>query len=453
MTMAQGVVPAAGGGTSGNTPLLGTRVLVLSMYYRPETTGSAPYTADLAEHLAACGARVRVVTAQPHYPAWRRPDGVRNTLTVSWEEGVEVVRVRGYVPRRPTLLRRGLYEALYVACARRQLHRERPDLVVACVPSLFAGALAVSTAARLDVPCVTVVQDLISSAADQSGMDGAGRVQRLLSAVEARTFRRSAHVTVPSAAFAPVVKRFAPGTRVSVIPNWSRLTDAAGAVGGPVSATDAGPESGRHRAERGAVRRGLGWEGRFVIAHTGNMGLKQSLEDLAPALRQLSSSHPDVLVSFVGDGSRRAALERVTNGLSGTEVRDPVPGHEYPRLLAAADALLVHERSTVRDMSLPSKLTSYFAAGRPVLAVVRDDSATAAEVQRSGSGVLTAPLDAEALATQVELLKGDPEFRARLGAAGADYARRQLRPAAALDQLAGLLRDVLAGWAGTGKVD
>lgn len=421
--------------------LQGARVLVTTMYYAPETTGSAPYTTDLAEHLAAGGAEVRVVTMHPHYPQWRRPDDVANRLSRERCSGAEVIRVRGYVPRNPTLLRRALYEAVYTARAWPHVRGFRPDVVVACTPSLFAGALGTLVAQRQEVPCVTVVQDLITSAAAQSGLSGAGRARRVLSAVERWTFRHSTRITVPSAAFALVVADLAPDAPVSVVPNWSRL-----AATEPLAVAEGAADDARL-----AMRRRLGWEGRFVVAHTGNIGLKQGLEDLARALHHLSVMQPDILVSFVGDGSRRRVLELVTEGLPSAEVRDPVSREEYPLLLRAADALLVHERSTVRDMSLPSKLTSYFAAGRPVLAMVRRDSATATELERSGAGVVVDRDDPSALANELRWLRAVPEERERLATAGLVYASNALRPGAALGRLARLISDVLPDGTDSGK--
>ena len=55
-------------------------------------------------------------------------------------------------------------------------------------------------------------------------------------------------------------------------------------------------------------------------------------------------------------------------------------------MLAAADVLAVTQRASVLDMSVPSKLTSYFAAGRPVVASVAAEGGTAQEVRRSGAG-------------------------------------------------------------------
>jgi len=48
------------------------RILIVSAYYAPETAGNAPYVTGVAEHYAAQGHDVMVLTGFPHYPAWRR---------------------------------------------------------------------------------------------------------------------------------------------------------------------------------------------------------------------------------------------------------------------------------------------------------------------------------------------------------------------------------------------
>jgi colanic acid biosynthesis glycosyl transferase WcaI len=152
--------------------------------------------------------------------------------------------------------------------------------------------------------------------------------------------------------------------------------------------------------------------------HTGNIGIRQGLEELAEALARLAEAQPDVLVSLIGSGNRRQALIRATAGLPNVEIRDPVPPDQLFAVLLAGDLLLVSERSDGQDITVPSKLTSYFAAARPVLAAVSEGSATAAEVIRSGAGVLVDPGDPLGFADQVALLRADPAERARLGDAG-----------------------------------
>ena len=71
-------------------------------------------------------------------------------------------------------------------------------------------------------------------------------------------------------------------------------------------------------------------------------------------------------------------------------------------MLAAADVLLVNQRATVGDMSLASKLTSYFMAARPVIGAVAERSETARELARADAGELVSPENPQALADAIE---------------------------------------------------
>ena len=97
------------------------------------------------------------------------------------------------------------------------------------------------------------------------------------------------------------------------------------------------------------------------------------------------------LLRLMGDGSHRRALEEMGRGIRNLAFLDPQPSDKFPDVLAAADVLLVNERATVRDMSLPSKLTSYFACGRPVVAAVRSDGTTAETPPESQGDQGTSP--------------------------------------------------------------
>jgi glycosyltransferase involved in cell wall biosynthesis len=100
----------------------------------------------------------------------------------------------------------------------------------------------------------------------------------------------------------------------------------------------------------------------------------------------------------------------------------------------------------VLDMSVPSKLTSYFAAGRPVVASVADRGGTALEVRRSGAGRLVPPEDPAALLAAVRELAADTEEAGRLGCAGPRHVAAHLGRAAGLARYDALLEEVLAGF-------
>jgi glycosyltransferase involved in cell wall biosynthesis len=125
-----------------------------------------------------------------------------------------------------------------------------------------------------------------------------------------------------------------------------------------------------------SARRKLGWAtDDFVVIHTGNMGAKQDLENVVRAADALIGEDK-IKIYLVGHGNQENNLKALSNGKGNIDVLPAVSDKDYSALLSAADLLLVNERSTQMEMSLPSKLTSYLYSERPVLAAVPRGGAT-----------------------------------------------------------------------------
>ncbi len=93
---------------------------------------------------------------------------------------------------------------------------------------------------------------------------------------------------------------------------------------------------------------------------------------------------------------------------------------------AAADLLLVNERRTQMEMSLPSKLTSYLYSERPVIAAVPRGGATWKFLD--GIAELVEAGDPRALAKKILELKADPKRCAELAEKGSLFAAKNLSP-------------------------
>ncbi|MFR9674958.1 glycosyltransferase family 4 protein [Streptomyces sp. TR06-5] len=403
--------------------LRGRRLLLVSTNYAPEQAGIAPYATQTAEHWAAQGAVTHVLTGMPHYPAWRVDPDYRGVWRrTEARGGVRVHRRRHTVPARQTASRRALYEASILAHALTAPPRMgRPDAVVAQLPSLAGGLVGALLARRYGVPFVPVVQDLMGAAASQSGIRGGDRAAAAAAAAERRVLRAARLVGVIHETFVErVAAAGVPRDRIRLVPNWSH-------VGAPSQS-------------REATRARLDWPGdRPVVLHSGNMGLKQGLEVLLDTAR----TAPELLVVLMGDGNQRAHLARLAASLPNVRFLPPAEDAEFPDILAAADVLTVTQRASVLDMSVPSKLTSYFAAGRPVLASVAAAGGTAQEVRRSGAGVLVPPEDPAALAGAVRQLAADPDRAEELGARGPAYVDGRLSRTAGLARMTELLEEAL----------
>jgi glycosyltransferase involved in cell wall biosynthesis len=402
------------------------RLLLVSTNYAPEHTGIGPYAAQIAEHWAAQGHETHVLAGMPHYPSWSVDPAYRGEWRrTEVRAGVTVHRRRHTVPRRQTAVRRALFEGSLLAHKLAAPPRmPRPDAVVAQLPSLAGGVAGARLAARWRVPYLPVVQDLMGAAAAQSGIEGGDRASAVAARVEGYVLRRASLVGVIHETFtARVAALGVAPERIRVLPNWSHVAAPA-----------------RPREE---TRRRLGWAPTdTVVLHSGNMGLKQGLEVLVETARR----GPGVRVVLMGDGNQRENLRRLGAGIPNLEFLPPAPEEDFSDVLAAADVLVVTQRASVLDMSVPSKLTSYFAAGRPVVASVADRGGTALEVRRSGAGVLVPPEDPAALLAAVRELAADTEESGRLGGAGPRHVAAHLSRAAGLARYDALLEEVLAGF-------
>jgi glycosyltransferase involved in cell wall biosynthesis len=372
------------------TNLVGLSICLVGINYAPDSTGIAPYTEAMARAFTDAGADVHVVTGIPHYPQWVRD--AKYARGSRWDEvidGIEVTRVAHYVPARPDFLGRGRMEASFLAGATRVVRADKSDIVIAVTPSL--AGLGAARYGRRGRPLGVLVQDLTGNAAGESGSTG-GWAARAIAAVEYRWLRAAQRVGVITPRFAAVLidHGIAPSAIVD-LPNFTHIT--------PVAAT------------RSEARSRLGWPDElFTVVHTGNMGMKQGLENVVEAARYSEKHGSGVHFTLVGDGNQRIALEASGAGVSTLTFINPLSSDDYPYALAAADTLLLNERPGVKEMSLPSKLTSYTSASRPIIAAVEPEGITHGVIAVDDAALLVAPGDAPALVAGAIRLREEKLF-------------------------------------------
>lgn len=183
--------------------------------------------------------------------------------------------------------------------------------------------------------------------------------------------------------------------------------------------------------------------GVFLVVHTGNMGAKQDLDTVISAGLLLGASSR-YRFALVGDGSERPRLERLISqtGASNVAIVGIQPEGAYPSLLAASEVCILSQRANVKDSVVPSKLLSYMAAGRPIIAAAAATSAAAQLIRDAGCGLVIEPEDPKAMASAVIALCNDPALRVRLGAAGRSYVTVNFDRAKVLERWWELICDI-----------
>jgi glycosyltransferase involved in cell wall biosynthesis len=207
------------------------------------------------------------------------------------------------------------------------------------------------------------------------------------------------------------------------LPNWTHIKSAT--------------------VTRERARFNLDWPSNaFIILHSGNMGLKQNLENVIETAK-LFRREENFRFVLCGDGSQKKTLINLAKGVDTISFLESVDEMEYPNLLLAADVLLINERSSVGNMSLPSKLTSYLAAGRPVLAAVSSDGACASELQRTGGAGVIVPAENPAdLARAIRFLRDNPEKIQKMSNLALKYSQEYLLKSKAESTISSLLDSI-----------
>ncbi|WP_228480817.1 glycosyltransferase [Microbacterium luteum] len=403
-------------------------MLFIGINYPPEPTGISPYTGAMARGLAERGYRTHVVTTHPHYPEWRVKPGYGQWSRREHLGGVLVRRLRHYVPPRPTSMRRLLSEVSFggrLAFARWR----RPQAVVAVSPALFSSALAAIRMRLLHrgTPLVVWVQDLYWLGLSETGQ-GSGRAGRVIKRTEGWLLRRADRVVVIHERFAQrVIQDFGVDpTRVVVVRNWTHLPPAAD-------------------VDREAARARLGWGDETVVLHAGNMGIKQGLDNVLDAAQLAHDTGAKVRFVLLGNGAEHARLLAEGAHIPTLQFIDPLPDAEFADALAAADVLLVNEKVGVSEMAVPSKLTSYFSTGNPVVAATDLRGITADEIRAAEAGIVVRAGDPAALLDAAVALADDPGESTRLGSNGRRYRETVLDETFAIDRFATLLSRLIDG--------
>ncbi|MGA9130636.1 MAG: glycosyltransferase family 4 protein, partial [Candidatus Sulfotelmatobacter sp.] len=341
----------------------------------------------------ASGHEVEVCTTFPYYPEWRVPPPYAGRIALSEERnGVKIFRGYAYIPNPVTALKRVVHEASFITSATiRAIGRRRPDVLLVVSPPLGLTASAILLSRIWRVPYVFDVMDLQPDAAGDLGMLP-GWAVRFLYKVEGAAYRNARLVTTLTPSMREkIVDKGVPAEKVELLE--PRMDD---------SLVDLRPEEGS------IFRQRYGLGEKFLVTHSGNMGMKQGLDVVLDAAA-LHRGDDSMQFLFVGDGAdceriqRRAAEMRLEN----VRFLPLLNQEDFRGLLAASGICLVTQQNHVSEIAFPSKIVTYLAAGRPIIASVNRDCEVARVVRESGAGRVVDAEEPEALALALKEMRDE----------------------------------------------
>jgi glycosyltransferase involved in cell wall biosynthesis len=384
------------------------KVLVWTQYFWPE---NFPIN-ELASELSEAGVDVTVLTGKPNYPEGKFFDGYRaGDIKRERFSGIEVVRIPLLPRGSATSLRLALNYLSFVASgmliAPFALRRREFDAIFIYAPSPLLQALpALFLGYIKKVPVTLWVQDLWPDALKATGHVKSRFALRLVSLLVRYIYRRTDLILVQSEAFrAPVIRGGGDPSKIRYFPNSIKAKAQI-----PL-------------ASRAAQELVSEMQGRFSVVYAGNVGRAQSVETIVVAAKQLLRTAPNIKIFLVGSGSREkwidAEIKRLA--LNNLVLAGRFAPSDMPLILGSASALLI---TLVDDpeiaLTIPSRIQTFLASGRPVVASINGEGA---RILREAEAGLVCPAgDGPGLAAAISRLENmSPAMREQLGESGRRY--------------------------------
>lgn len=372
------------------------KILVVCQHYWPEPF---PLT-DVCEGLAAMGHTVHVITDVPNYPMGyiyeeykqgknRRQvhNGVRitRTFTVGRKNNI-FFRLLNYYSYAisSTLFVRGLKEEYDVVYT----NQSSPVMMVSA---------ALSYAKKHKKKCVLYCMDLWPASLAAGGIQPGSLIYRIFGRISRKLYRQADRILISSEMFRNyLTEQFGIGDEtIAYLPQYANANFS---------------EALTPRKQDGLVN----------LMFAGNVGAAQCLSTVLEAASLLKEER-QLCWHIVGDGSDLERLKTLAQQMELENVcfHGRRPQDEMPAYYAMADAMLVTlTGDPFIGLTLPAKVQTYMAAGKPVIASANGEIPRV--IRESGCGYCAAAEDPQALAEAVLRFLADTD-KERLGRNAKEY--------------------------------
>ncbi|WP_154855448.1 glycosyltransferase family 4 protein [Cyclobacterium xiamenense] len=191
------------------------------------------------------------------------------------------------------------------------------------------------------------------------------------------------------------LSRYLPKECITVVPLWASCG---------ISKRD---PVGRHNGFLSS----FGWEGKFVLMYSGNMGRSHPVRLILQLARNLQHLD-DFRFVLIGGGEQYEQLSReiATAGLTNSCILPWQPANRLQETFSAASIALVTIAAEMGRISIPSKTFNFLAHGTPILAVAAPDSGLYRLVEEGVLGGAFQELEIDRMTRFLLTCKNDPAY-------------------------------------------
>lgn len=388
------------------------KILVICQYYKPE-----PFRiSDICEEMVRRGHEVQVVTGYPNYPEGILYDGYGKGKHI--DEIINGVKVHRCftIPRETGTVKRLMnYYSYAVSSTQYVLSKDcvasdgNTFDVVFCnqlSPVMMADA-AIAYKKKHKVPVVMYCLDLWPESIIAGGITRESVIYKFFHHVSRKIYRQMDKILITSRMFSDYL-----GAEFGIKKeNIEYLPQYAEGIFEQLSPRNE--------------------DGVFNFMFAGNIGAVQSVETVIKAAEILKDE--PVKFHIIGGGTDLDRLKKITKDLDNVIFYGRRPLEEMPELYTKADAMLVTlAADPILSLTLPGKVQSYMAAGKPIIGAI--DGETKSVIEDAKCGFCGKSDDAFELAENIKTFIGDVD-RVAMGQNARKYYEENFEEKLFMDKL------------------
>jgi glycosyltransferase involved in cell wall biosynthesis len=404
------------------------RILIISQYFWPESFRIN----DVAKLLIKNDVELVVLTGCPNYPngtPFDRYNNLRSSVEAH-PDGYSIYRVPLALRKNATSLRLISNYLSFIVngiiFGSLALRREKFDLIFVYAPSPILQVLVgIYFKYSRNVPLITWVQDLWP---DSLKFTGHISNKTILSGVEkivSWIYQKNDLLLAQSRSFVESIEKKAKLVKVIYFPTPGEV-EVEPSPGDDFSRNEFFLEQG------------------FNIVFAGNLGTVQSLPMILSAA-EILHRYSHIRILLVGSGSLTTWLESEIKSreLNNVILMGRYPPEVMPKIFQCASALLVSLiGDPILNQTIPAKLQSYLAAGKPIIASL--DGEGAQIVLNAGAGLVCPTENPNALSDSIlELSRMSQTQLELMGASGRRYYEENFEPQALVRELVNIFNGAI----------
>ena len=152
------------------------------------------------------------------------------------------------------------------------------------------------------------------------------------------------------------------------------------------------------------------------MSYLGNLGICQELDTILVSIRRFKHNG-NIKFVFAGHGNKLNYLKEIIEqeNLTNIFIYEFLHGQDYLDALNISDCFLLSLIDGVTGLAVPSKTYSYMAAGKPILAVIGQDSDIAKDLTRYNAGFVISTGDVSKLEASIKRLINNSKLKVQMG--------------------------------------